>query len=1132
MRIHRLIPTTVFAAFSCASLFAAAPSAAEQTHRGYYRFPAVHGDTIIFTSEGDLWSVGIHGGAAQRLTTSPGMEAFASISPDGKTVAFQANYEGPNEVYTMPVTGGLPERRTWDSPAWPAGWAPDGRLMIITSRYSTLPSERLVLLDAQGKREIVPLAEAAEAAYSADGHTLFFTRWGWQGSSTKRYKGGSTESLWRFDGQNEAVPLTADYDGTSAGPLFFQDRIYFLSDRDGVMNVWSMNADGKGLKQESHQHFFDAEVASISAGRIVYASGGDLWLLDIATGHEEIIPITLASDFDQLREHWVKKPLEYLTAAHIAPDGSSAVFTARGEVFTLPAKTGRIVKVAGNSSIRYREARFMPDGKGILALSTDTGEAEFWKYPANGIGKPDQWTNDAKVLRLDGVVSPDGHWLAYFDKAQQLWVYDIKAKQQKRIAQSMNGDFSDLVWSPDSQWLAYSETADNSFQQIKLFNANSGAIQAVTSDRFNSGSPAWSSDGKWLYFLSDRMLKTTIRSPWGPREPEPHFDRSFKIYQLALTPGLRSPFLPPDELHPDPDKDKDKDKEKKEEPKKEDNKKAADEKKTDAAKKTEDKKSEEKKPDEKKPDEKKPPEVKIEFADLASRLTEVPAPPGNYDKLQAAEKRLCWLNAGDDSRDHISLQCLDIANKGDEPDTVMSEVKGFEISADRKKMLVRKADDFYILDSDAKGASLNDPKALAKSAVNLSRWAISTNPREEFRGIFLDSWRMHRDFFYDPNMHGVNWPAMRDRYLPLVDRVADRDELNDVIAQMAGELSALHTFVFGGDQRKPADQIDLAALGARLCRDEKAGGYVVEHIYDHDPDLPNQAPPLARPDSLVKENEVVTSIDGVDVLSVPDERSLLRGKAGTQVLLHVKPASGDGRDVLVTPISSHDDEEMRYAEWEYTRRQSVEKASKGNIGYVHLRAMTSPDIDQWARDYYPVFDRQGLVIDVHRNGGGNIDSWLLSKLMRQAWFYFQPRVGNPSWNMQYAFRGHVVVLCDSFTGSDGEAFTEGFRRLKLGKVIGTRTWGGEIWLSFDNQQADNGIATAAELGVYADGKWLIEGHGVDPDMVIDNLPRETYDGKDTQLDAALKELEQEIQADPRPVPKAPQHPDKSFKYQP
>jgi len=1129
------------AALSFAALplvFAVPPNAsapdtngAEITHRGYYRNPAVHGDTIVFTSEGDLWTVSLKGGAAQRLTTAPGTETLATISPDGKTVAFLADYEGPNEVYTMPIMGGLPERRTWEGDAQPAGWAPDGRLMIATSRYSTLPGDKLVLVDEQGKRDIVPLAEAAEGAWSSDGHTLFFTRWGKQPSSTKRYKGGWAESLWRFDGKDEAVPLTADYDGTSGHPMLWKGRVYFLSDRDGVMNVWSINEDGKDLKEESHQKRFDVESASLADGHIVYSSAADLWDLDLAGGHEQVIPVTLQSDFDQLREHWVNKPVEYLTSVHIAPDGSKAVFTARGEVFTIPAQSGRTVQVAANSGVRYREAMFMPDGKSVVALSTDTGEAEFWSFPANGVGKPEEWTSGAKVLRTGGAISPDGKWLAHTNKDQELWLLDIKTKQDKRIAQSMNGDFSDLSWSPDSQWLAYGETADNTFQQLKVLNASTGKNETITDDRFSSGSPAWSSDGKWLYFLSDRELKTTVPSPWGPREPEPHFDRPVKIFQLALTAGLRSPFLPADELHPDK-KDEEKPAEKKEE-KKDD--KPADKNAKAATDKHETAKADEKKDDKKedKKDEKKPPEVKIDFADLASRLTELPAPAGNYFGLQATEKRLCYGNAGDMRGEHIALQCLDIANKGDEPDTVMGDVKGFEISSDRKKMLIAKADNFYIFDSDVKATS--DPKALAKAALNLSRWQIHVQPREEFRGLFLDAWRLERDFFYDKDMHGVNWPAMRDRYLPLVDRVADRDELNDVIAQMVGEVSALHTFVQGGDARHTADHVDVATFGAQLRRDEKAGGYVVVHIYAHDPDLPDQAPPFARPDSMVKEGEIITSIDGVDALSVSDEGALLRNKAGTQVLLHVKSEKGDaaaagGRDVLVKPISAREDAQLRYNEWEYTRRLAVDKESGGNIGYVHLRAMGSGDIDQWARDFYPIFDRQGLIIDVRHNHGGNIDSWLLSKLLRQAWFYFQPRVGNPSWNMQYAFRGHIVVLCDHETASDGEAFSEGFKRLKLGKVIGERTWGGEIWLSFDNTQADNGIASAAETGVYADGKWLIEGHGVDPDMVVDNLPHSSYAGGDAQLDAAIKELEQEIKADPRPVPPAPAHPDKSFKY--
>jgi tricorn protease len=459
-------------------------------------------------------------------------------------------------------------------------------------------------------------------------------------------------------------------------------------------------------------------------------------------------------------------------------------------------------------------------------------------------------------------------------------------------------------------------------------------------------------------------------------------------------------------------------------------------------------------------------------------------------------------------------------------------VKGFEISLDRKKMLVGKGDNFYVFDADVKGGGLSDGKALAKSEVNLSHWAISTNPRDEFHGLFLDAWRLERDYFYDRGMHGVNWVATRDRYLPLVDRVATRDELNAVIAQMVSELSALHTFVRGGDARKPASDIQTATLGAVLRRDEKAGGYVVAHIYQHDPDLPSQAPPFARPDSLVSEGETIVSIDGQSLLNERDERALLRDKVGQQVMLKVKNAKGELRDVLVKPISEGDDAHMRYAEWEYTRRVKVDEASKNSIGYVHLQAMGSGDIDQWARDYFPVFDRQGLIIDMRHNHGGNIDSWLLGELMRKAWFYWQPRVGNPQWNMQFAFRGHIVVLCDQETASDGEAFSEGFKRLHLGPVIGTRTWGGEIWLSGSNVQADNGVATAAETGVYGpDGIWLVEGHGVDPDKVVDNPPHATYDGSDAQLDAAIEMLKQQIKDDPRPVPAHPPYPDKSFKYQ-
>ena len=375
--------------------------------------------------------------------------------------------------------------------------------------------------------------------------------------------------------------------------------------------------------------------------------------------------------------------------------------------------------------------------------------------------------------------------------------------------------------------------------------------------------------------------------------------------------------------------------------------------------------------------------------------------------------------------------------------------------------------------------------------------------------MFTEAWRLERDYFYDRGMHGVDWPAMKAKYLPLVDRVTDRAELSDILAQMVGELSALHIFVRGGDLRRGADQVTPASLGATFARDDKAGGYRVEHIYQSDPDIPDELAPLARVNVNVGEGDVIESINGdPDAVGARHQRAAAR--AGRQAGAAEGEAEGRRR---LARRHRHADLAWRARTICATTSGSTRAASRSRrrrnnrIGYVHLRAMGSGNMAEWQREFYPVFDREGLIIDVRHNNGGNIDSWILEKLLRKAWFFWQPRVGNPTWNMQYAFRGHIVVLVDENTASDGEAFAEGFRRLGLGKVIGTRTWGGEIWLSQNNFLVDRGIATAAETGVFGpEGDWLIEGHGVDPDIVVDNLPHATFKGKDAQLEAAIKYL--------------------------
>ncbi|MBX6364210.1 MAG: PD40 domain-containing protein [Gemmatimonadetes bacterium] len=1118
---------------------------------GYYRYPTIRGNTIVFTAEGDLWTVPVSGGVARRLTSHPAEESHPAISPDGKTLAFTASYEGPAEVYTMPLSGGVPVRRTWDGDRrgdLVVGWTPDGRILYSTSRYSTLPQVQLVALDtATGRRELLPLAQAWDGAFDPATGALFFTRLAPQSSHTRRYRGGTAQSIYRWDpaggaalkaapggggngavqaarggggngvapiapggGGNrvaaaapaEALPLTADYTGTSRTPMPFGGRIYFASDRDGAMNIWSMRPDGSDLRQHTTHKDFDLKSPAMDDGRIVYQYGADLWLLDTRTGEDHRIPVRLASDFDQLRERWIAKPMQWLTAAHLSPSGDRVVLTARGQVFVAPVGDGRLVEANRRPGVRYRNARFLPDGKSLVALSDESGEIELWRLPANGVGAATQLTKDGTILRWDAFPSPDGKWIAHTDKNQRLWVLDVATGASRRIAENRYGDLRDLAWSPDSRWLAYVEDAPSSFSRIVLYDTRTGTATPVTTDRFSSYSPTWSPDGKWLWFLSDRTFDTSVRAPWGPRQPEPFFDKQTKIYALALHPGERFPFAPKDELTP---------------ARADTAHRAA----GDAAAASS-----------------RAPTVvgDLDLAELPRRLYEAPVEAGNYSDLATDGKRLLWLAWSSDPSPKANVVTIEIGNEKPKSKTVLEDVKSLELSADGKKVLIRKGDDLLVFDA---GAISKDKAADAR--VDLSHWAFPLDPREELRQMYTEAWRLERDYYWDPAMRGLDWPAIRAKYQPLADRVTSREELSDVLGQMIAELETLHMFVNGGDFRRGDDDVLPASLGARLVRDSAAGGFRVEHIYRADPDRPERLAPLARPGVDIADGDVIVAVNGVPTVSVTDIGELLRNQAGRQVLLRVRSGSGADtaagvrsrsrsaaapeRDVVVVPITPAQESDLRYDEWEYTRRLLVDSLSGGRIGYVHLRAMGPADIDQWYRDFYPVFNRDALIIDVRNNRGGNIESWVLEKLLRKPWMWWQPRTGEPYSNMQYAFRGPMAAIINEQTASDGEAFAEGFRRLGLGKLVGTRTWGGEIWLTSSNVLVDRGIATAAEFGVYGpEGAWLIEGHGVDPDIVVDNLPAATFAGQDAQLETTVRYLMEEIRKNPPVVPKAPPRP--------
>lgn len=1114
--------------FRLAALVAAALCAtgAGAGTSGFYRQPTLQGEQIYLVAEGDLWRVGTQGGEAQRLTTHNGQETQPAVSPDGQWLAFTAQYDGGTEIYLMPAAGGAPKRLTWEGGGMRV-WGFSATGEILYTSVDARPGSQLFALDPKtAQRRQLPVGQASDGALSADGRTLYFTRSGLRGDNARQYRGGAIARLWTLDltGSAEARPLLAE-GNNDRRPMPYQaggqQRIAFLSDRDGSYNLWSVNAQGGDLRQHTTHKGWDIRHASLDGTRVVYALGADLYLVDLAqSAAAKKLDITLGGDFDQMRERWIKKPQDYLTDTSFAPNGERVVLSARGHLATQGVQQLRRAELPQPADGRCKQAEFSSDSKSVFSFCDFSGEQEIWRFAANGTGKPERITTvapNAVTQRRALLPSPDGRWIAHTDKEGHIWLTDLKAPAGKaatrEIAHGLVDGSPELQgWSADGQALAWvMALRDGDRNQLQVYNLADGRTHTLTSDRYDASSATFSPDGQWLYFTSARNFTTTGGgSPWGDRNTGPFFAFRSKLYALALQPGLRSPFAPKDELETATDKKADEQR-------------------------TEDRKATDKDPTERKPDakdakdgkdDKKPADAKkgkpaIQFDGLAARLYELPVPAGNFSGLRVDGKRLWFLDRDLDGKTQLKSVAID--NQGGPAEILAHDVRGYDLSADGKKlMLVRNqsggaAPEVLIVDAAPKL-----PTDLSKSQVRWSDWQIATQPRAEWKQMFADAWRMHRDHFYDKDMHGVDWAAVRAKYEPLVDRLTDRFELAELMAQMVGEISALHSQVGPGDTRPAPDEPGLAGLGGRFSR--APGGWRIDTIYGYEAELPSEAPPLAAPSVNLKVGDVITTVNGRPTADAPHILEMLRGQAGRQVLLEVKQADG-GKTVqrIVTPVAQTRENQLRYNDWRVSRARAVEQAGKGRIGYVHLRAMGPADIADFVREFYAASDRDGLIIDVRYNNGGSIDSWILEKLLRRAWAFWQPRSPGGAGvypNMQHVFRGHTVVLMNEDTYSDGETFSEGFKRLKIGPVIGKRTSGAGVWLSDGNRLIDNGIMRAAETGqIDADGRFLIEGIGVTPDMEVDNAPRATFMGQDAQLDAALAELKKRIAEQPIPTVK-------------
>jgi tricorn protease len=1070
---------------------------------GYYRWPTTYDDKVVFTSEGDLWEAPLSGGMARRLTSALGEERFAMYSPDGRWIAFSGNYDGNTDVYVIPAGGGEPRRLTFHP--WldyVAAWSPNGRVVFRSPRTSGRLWQCYSIPPEGGWPEMLPIDQAAHITFEPGGDRIAYTRYSMGFHRWKRYKGGLAEDIWVGSLKDHDYRKVTNNVGNDATPMWYKGRIYYTRDNDARANIHSMKPDGSDIRQHTFHTEWDARWPTLSQGRIAYSLGADIWVYDIDKDETHKIDIYLPSERTQTRDKFVS-PDDYTGDYALSPKGKRLLIGARGELFTASTKRrGVIHQITRSNDAREKGPTYTADGDSILTWSDLPGEEALYLYSVKSPGEPRKVANGTGGWNFDAVISPDGKYAVYGDNNRRLQLVSLGSGKTTEIDTS-GWEIRSYEWSPDSRYIAYATQLYSGYNVVRIYDTKEKTARTVTDPLFSSYFPTWDPKGKWLYFISERFMNPRNSSvDWSFITQAPD-----EIFGLALDKETKSPYAYTDDTI-EADEEEDEEKEGEEE---------NDEK--------------EKKDDDKEKKEEKV-EVKIDWDGLADRIVMFPVDPGNYFGLKAIEGKLYFMayptigwrdgQFDEEKGPRSSLHIFDIKKKKE--DCVVAKATGFTLSHDNKKIAVRKKKGFVVMDAGATEEPKpdeDDPEA----GLHLEEWVYDLDPRLEWRQMFNEAWRQERDFFYDPGMHGIDWKAQKEHYGSLLDRIGSRDELTDLIAQMIAELNAGHTYVGGGDIQR-AQQIGVGLLGIDVTR-HSSGFYRIDRILPGDRWDEKRTSPLTGVGMNVKDGDYLVAIDRIPTNTVDNYLELLNNKAGKLVIVSVnnQPSLKDAREIVVETLKS--EWELRYWDWVYGRMEYVRKRAGDKIAYVHLLNMSGDGLEQWFREYYPQARRPALIMDVRYNGGGNIARWILSELERQVWAWGTARNGSRYESPGLAFYGHMVALCNELCGSDGETFSEGFKRLKLGPLGGERTWGGWVGIRGFGGLLDKGYLTKPEFtGWGIEGEWLIEGPGVYPDVEIQNMPKDVLEGKDAQLDWAIDYLLDKLEKEPKIPPPRPPFPDK------
>jgi tricorn protease len=1072
------------------------------------RFPDIHSNTVVFSYAGDLWTAPAGGGTATRLTAHPGLEMFARFSPDGKEIAFTGQFDGDEQVYVMPAAGGVPRQLTYYPARGPFpprggydnlvyGWSPDGKNVLFRSLRDAdgIRSEGnlYTVPAAGGGATILPMPNSGAGDYAPDGTRLVYSPLHRDFRTWKRYQGGWAQDLYIYDLRTNQADLIAPSVRTERDPMWIGNAVYFLSDRDGKLNLFSVDLASKAVTQLTRDATWDARWASSDNDRqIVYERDGELHVYDTRAGTDRHVAITVPDDgvsrrpsryaVDRFVEDWA-----------LSPKGERALFVARGDVFTAPIEHGPTRNLTNSSSSHEKWARWSPDGKRIAFVSDRTGEDQVWLVDQDGFGKPEQLTQGHVGMMYAAEWSPDGARLAFSDKDGKLFVVTVADKKLVEVADDARGEVHDYAWAPDGRWLAFSLADPNDTRSLWIWGAADGTLRRVTDELFNEASPVFSPDGKHLYYLSDRQFAPLISDEWNFA-----ITRTTGIFALALQKDGPSPFPPQsDEVASD---------EKKDETKK------------DTAAKSKDGKGKDEKAKEDKP--KKEP-VRIDFDGLAARVTAAPIEADNIDGLAVTKTAVLYVKAGSpfygrDSYAKPQLMIYDLEER--EGSTLVDDVGGYALCEDGSKVLVRQNNAYKLYDAKPKA---KDPKSVSTKGL-----AVDRVPAEEWAQIFDETWRRYRDFFYAENMHGVDWQAIRERYRPWVQWVGHRSDLNYLLGEMVAELNAGHTYIQGGDFQLP-ERPKVGLPGARFEFDAAAGRYRVAKIFAGQNEEETYRSPLTEVGVDVKVGDYVLAIDGEELKASDSPYRLLRFKTD-QITLTVnsRPTFDGARKATYVPITSEAD--LLYLEMVNANRERVAKMTGGKVGYIHIPDMGAPGAYEFVKWYYPQVRKEGLVVDVRSNGGGNISQWIIERLGRKL---LGTRFGrNPDAGTYPAvvFHGHKVCLLNETSASDGDIFPHMFRQAGLGPLIGKRSWGGVVGISGRGPLIDGGQIFVPLRGTNAPtGEWVIEGHGVDPDIVVENDPKAVIAGGDPQLERGVAEVMKAIAAKPMALPTRPPDPVKT-----